>query len=674
MRLRWIALAAAAVFIGAPVLAQENIAPAPAAQPSKAAAPDAAPTAGSMPGTPAKEARPPIIPTSAFAMHEKYRAASLSPDGNFIAVEMVLEGSPNIVLFDAVTRQPVQRFTVGTKVGLEWFRWAGNDKLLVSLSKSDNYFGTDALFTRLYVIDRLTSDFNFVGIKAPILTGDDVIYTAPDGSYVLLNLQATPYETPSVFRFELDDPGSGKRIEKPRFNVWDYFADSTGVVRVASGWNNDRLTVYYRKAGSRTMELIGRLKSDETEADIWDVAYINPGSDLGYVLERGESGRVELQSYDFSRRQKVETVYANPDWDLDLAMVRKDGAPLAAFFTDDRDRVVWLDQENQRLQKELDSVLKEDEVWITSRARDDSRMLVYAGGEADPGAMYIYTPAAKQIAIFSELRTKLRPADLVKPRPVHYDARDGTRITAYLTLPRGRDAANLPLILLPHGGPYGVRDQLRYDDEVQLLANRGYAVLQPNYRGSAGYGTKFTQLGTGQIGRKMQDDIDDAMDWAVTQGIADPARVCVVGGSYGGYAALWAVVRNPERYRCAASWAGVTDWNSQLKYDRNFFSRSGGKSWRRRVEGSDDGFDLDSVSPYRQAARLTRPTLLAHGTDDSNVPFSQFSKMRSAAESAGAPVQLLVIEGEGHSFSKPENKQQWYDTLVAFLAAHNPPD
>lgn len=663
MHIRWAGVVFLAAFCGAQLSAQDNLAVAVTASegpPPVAAAAD--------------EIVPPLIPTSAFAAQGNFRDAILSPDGNTIAIQMELAGQPTIVLFDAETRKPIQRFGMGEKVGLEWFSWASNDRLLVGLSKSGDYFGTEALFTRLYVADRTTNEFRFIGNKSSILTGDDVIYTAPDGSHVLLNMQATPYETPSVFRFDLDKSRQGKQVEKPRADIWNYFADSAGVVRVGSGWNNDRLRVFYRKAEGEKMESVGRFEAGEADAELWDVAYIKPGSDIGYVIDRGESGRTELQSFDFARREKVETIYANVGWDVESALISKDGDPIAAFFTDDRSRVVWFGENDRKLQSGLDKVLKEDEVWVSSRARDGSRMLVVAGGEADPGVLYVYTPDERQLDIFSEFRPEVNFGHLAKPKPVDYKARDGTRVTAYLTLPRGRGAKKLPLILLPHGGPYGVRDQLRYDDEVQLLANRGYAVLQPNYRGSSGYGLQFSRLGDGQIGRKMQDDIDDAMDWAVAQGIADPNRVCVVGGSYGGYAALWAVTRNPERYRCAASWAGVTDWDSQLRYDRNFFSRKGGKKWRSRVEGGEDGFDLDSVSPYRQAGKLTRPTLLAHGTDDNNVPFSQFKKMRDAADKTSAPVELLVIEDEGHSFSKPENEQKWYDTLIGFLARHNPAD
>ena len=154
-------------------------------------------------------------------------------------------------------------------------------------------------------------------------------------------------------------------------------------------------------------------------------------------------------------------------------------------------------------------------------------MLVSAGNEGDPGVLYFYDAETRQLNEFAQFRPELDFRMLAKPKPVSYTARDGTLIRAYLTLPKGRDPQGLPLIIHPHGGPFGVRDKLRYDDHVQFLANRGYAVLQPNFRGSGGYGTAFYEKGEGEVGRGMQDDLDDAMDWAVAEGIADPARVCI---------------------------------------------------------------------------------------------------------------------------------------------------
>jgi dipeptidyl aminopeptidase/acylaminoacyl peptidase len=257
---------------------------------------------------------------------------------------------------------------------------------------------------------------------------------------------------------------------------------------------------------------------------------------------------------------------------------------------------------------------------------------------------------------------------------ISYPARDGLEIPAYLTLPKGRVPKALPLVILPHGGPYSVRDLPDYDAEVQFLANRGYAVLRPNYRGSDSYGEEFYKKGEGQIGRKMQDDLDDGMDWLVKEGIVDPSRVCLVGGSYGGYAALWGVIRNPERYRCAASFAGVTDYKAQMKYDFKSIGSRYRKDWRSTLQGAEE-FDLDNVSPSKQAHKISRPILLAHGDSDSRVPFTQFDGMLDAAKKSGTKkfIESHVYKEEGHGFSDAANQKDWLVRLEAFLAKHTAP-
>jgi dipeptidyl aminopeptidase/acylaminoacyl peptidase len=241
-------------------------------------------------------------------------------------------------------------------------------------------------------------------------------------------------------------------------------------------------------------------------------------------------------------------------------------------------------------------------------------------------------------------------------------------------LPVGRAAKNLPLIVMPHGGPYGVRDRGDYDSEVQLLANRGYAVLQPNYRGSESYGRSFEEKGTGQWGRAMQDDLDDGMDWLVKQGIADPKRVCMVGSSYGGYAAMWGATRNPERYRCAASFAGVMDVPRQLKYSRDFFvNAKSARKWKDRVRG-EQSFNLSDISPIGQVPRLSVPVLITHGDKDQRVPLKQSALYAKALEKAGKPFEYHVYPGEGHGLTNPDNRKDYFDRLEAFLAKHNPAD
>lgn len=619
---------------------------------------------------------PPRISAAAFAKSGGISNPILSPDGKRIALTVVIKGKFAVAVIDAETRTPVRRFDLPDKQELEWYKWAGSDRLLISSSAIVPWFGDEARATRLLVSDLTSGKTSFIAKGDMGLEGDDLLYTDPAGQFVLLAMQRTIYDYPSVWRFPLDGTAAktGKQVQKPQHGIWEWFADDAGVVRMGLEFDNAKTKVWYRKTEAEQFRAIAKLTEDNVDDQIWDVIRITSGSDEGYALKPDDTGRMAFRKFNYATRTAGEVVFAVPGWDVTDYELDKDNKPLAAYYTDDRNHVHWFDPKMRTLQAKLARAMPDTDLSIISQAKDDSRMVVWAAHEDDPGTYFLYTAATRRLEAFSSYRPDIDPAQLARPKPVSYTARDKTVIHAYLTLPRGRPAKNLPLIVLPHGGPYGVRDQLRYDGEVQFLANRGYAVIQPNYRGSDGYGDTFEELGDGQIGRAMQDDLDDAMDWAVAQGIADPKRVCMVGSSYGGYAALWAVTRNPERYRCAASFAGVTDWKRQLKYDDQFFSSKGRRKWRSRVAGEAAKFDLDLVSPVAQIARLTRPVLLAHGDDDTNVPFKQFTLYRDAAAKAGKTVETVVFPQEGHGFSKPENEQKYYEALDAFLAKHNPAD
>ena len=667
---------ALAVHLPSNALAQETPDSAPT-QAVQTAVPDSAivePTPRiSLPLEQSADSTPPLIPTESFAGRSAYKAFYMSPDGSHLAVEIQGSEEAEIHLIDAATRNVLKRYRIAGKLSIDWLEWAGNDKFVMSLSRAGVAFGVRVRFSRIYVRDINTDEIFPLEVSDKLIWGGDLVHVADDGSYALISVQDDLTSSPGVYRYELKRGGQVERIVKPNSNVWEWFADNDGVVRLGMGWNGKRLRVYYREDSGSKFRLVGKLKQSDDASRYWSVFQIIAGSSQGYVIEEGENGRMGVRLFDYSVGAPLETYYENPDWDVDDLWLKPDGTPLAAIYTDDRTQIEWFDEAAETLHKDLKRALKLEEVQIIQRARDNSRLLIWAGSEADPGALYIYTPDTSTLDLLGNYRPALDFRLLVKPKPVKYTARDGTVIPSYLTLPKGREAKNLPLIILPHGGPYGIRDKLQYNDEVQLLANRGYAVLQPNFRGSGGYGEAYFELGTGQIGRAMQDDLDDAMDWAVAEGIADPQRVCVVGASYGGYAALWAVLRNPERYACAASWAGVTDWDSMLKYDRRFFSRKGGRAWRDRVEGEED-FDLDTVSPLEFASQLSRPLLIAHGDADNNVPISQFEAFEEESRKAPVKPVTLRIAGEGHGFSSAENEKAWYDALEAFLMEHNPPD
>jgi len=624
---------------------------------------------------PAAAADAPPIPTSVFATRSPFGdEPRLSPDGKRMAYSVVKNGETWLGVIEIDSRKVVRRLPLGKEIGLRWFSWAGRERLLLGLAVPFNTAWGEGRLARLFVTDLATLQSYYVGPKAQGAYGDNVIFTDPAGQFVLLSIQRDLYGEPQVWRFGLDGKDTkGQRIEA-KTGVWQWMTDDRGVVRLGLGYSNGRATVWYRKAADEPLRLVARIHPDDKD-ELWEMVRLISGSDEGLAFEPGPSGHLALRKFDYATRQVGDVLYENPQWDLSQVDLDDGGKPLAVHFTDDADRIVWLDPEMAKLQANLEKALGGGQVIIEQRARDGSRMLVWHGSANDPGSWYVYTVADRHLAEFSLLRPELDASLLAPVKAVEFAARDGTRVHAYLTLPRGHEGKGLPLVIMPHGGPYGVRDKLQYSDEVQLLANRGYAVLQPNYRGSEGYGDAFEELGKGEIGRKMQDDLDDAMDWAVTQGVADPKRVCLVGESYGGYTALWGVIRNPERYRCAASFAGVTDWTRQLAYQSDFLDRHDRPQWRERVRGADRKFDLASVSPALNADKLTRPILLVHGKLDTTVPVAQYEAMHTALLKAGnGNAQYLLLETAVHGFTEAKDEQAWYDALTGFLAKNNPAD
>ncbi|MBX3479936.1 MAG: S9 family peptidase [Caulobacter sp.] len=275
------------------------------------------------------------------------------------------------------------------------------------------------------------------------------------------------------------------------------------------------------------------------------------------------------------------------------------------------------------------------------------------------------------------LYPELEPADISEVRPVHYKAADGLELNGYLTLPRDAAGKKLPLVVLPHGGPAS-RDTPGFDWWAQAIANRGYAVLQVNFRGSDGFGDDFLTAGYGEWGRKMQTDLSDGVRYLAAQGTIDPARVCIVGASYGGYAALAGATMDPGVYRCAASIAGLSDltlfMTARFKSDGRR-ETIGLRYWSQfmGVEGRKDP-DLSTISPITFVDRVTIPILLVHGSDDTVVLYDQSKVMYDALNKAGKPVELVSLQDEDHWLSRAPTRVQMLDAVIAFLKKYNPPD
>lgn len=595
----------------------------------------------------------------------------LSPDGNRIAARGLIGGKQLIILGDITTSdRKFSRIGVPDKHQLEWLRWAGNRRVLASLSRITDVMGVEVRMTRLMMIDLDTTKTTLVGPKEQGIDGDDLVHVDSAGKFVLLSTQPSIFVYPSVYRVDLDT-GKSQRVVAAQDGVWEWFADSDGIVRAGLGANGTRWWLLYRTdADGAFKRVLRRDEAREKDNGIQSFRAI-PGNSQGYAIADGKNGHLAVYRFDFGTSTLGELLYENPSVDVDDFTLSEDGALQGVAYTDDRAEIAWFDPELKRLQERIDRALPDAINRVVSISRDRNRMLVWSGGAADPGIYYVYDRSARSLVELGEPYQAMRGKRLSPMKAVRYKARDGLEIRGYLTLPAGRPATGLPLVVMPHGGPYA-RDEWQYDPWVQYLASRGYAVLQPNFRGSTGFGRDFVERGTGQWGRGMQDDVDDGVKWLAGQGTVDLKRVCIMGASYGGYAAMWAAVRNPELYRCAISFAGVSDVASMLRYSAKSFSAPRYfRDWRARVQG-DKGFELDQISPLKQVEKLTVPLLIAHGTEDDTVPLSQSRRLHDAMLKIKRPHEYVVYEGEGHGFDDPAHSTDFLNRVGTFLDKHNP--
>lgn len=628
----------------------------------------AVPAAWAQSAAPSTE-RPARLPASVFARGAQLLDLTLSPRGDRLLALKPIGAKVKVVVIDLAGGK-----SIGVPLPEDWdfveYEWAGDQRVLIRLGRTMPFGLGEAFVTRLVLLDLPTESTHMLGDQDLGPRGGDILYVDPKGEWMLAAMQTTVFDYPSVYRIDL---ATRQRhlVERSIDSVWDWYADSSGVVRYGIGEHTKTWFMVYR--GTAT-DKFTRIPGARLEKGDLDRVRINPGSDEGFVLSNENTGRFALHHFNFATQALGPVVYQNDTYDIDDYDLDATGTAVESVtYRDDRAHTAWMEPLLRSYQHRLEHQFPGKQVRYFSCSRDRSRFLVWIGADDDPGAYHLYVPGAGRLQSLLQVNPALQGQPLARTRYVHYPARDGLEIPAYLTLPPGREPKGLPLVILPHGGPYDVRDELDFSAEVQFLANRGYVVLQPNYRGSGGYGKPFYQRGEGQWGRAMQDDLDDGMDWLAKEGIVDPHRVCVSGSSYGGYAALWAATRNPERYRCAASYAGVSDVERQLKYQVGHLRNRYRKDWQNTVQGSGD-FDLGTISPLQQVARLKVPVLVGHGEDDQRVPPKQSSLYVAALKKAGKTFEYYGYPGEGHGLYDEAHRTDWLERLDAFLAKYNPAD
>ena len=318
------------------------------------------------------------------------------------------------------------------------------------------------------------------------------------------------------------------------------------------------------------------------------------------------------------------------------------------------------------------SKIHDGDVLFRSSNADETKFIIAFNSPTDPGATYLYDRPTGKTTFLYRPRPWLKAKDLVSPKPVTFMSRDGLKLHGYLTLPKGVVAKNLPLVLNVHGGPWA-RDSWGYDGEVQFLANRGFAVLQVNYRGSTGYGKKFLHAGDKEWGAKMLDDLVDSVNWATKEGIADPKRLAVYGGSYGGYATLAALAFRPDVFACGVDYVGISNLLTFMNTIPPYWDTFRETMYRRVGNPKLDEALLRERSPLFAADKIKVPLFIAQGFKDPRVNHAEAEQMVEAMKKNNHPVEYMLKMDEGHGFANPENRMDFYQAMETFLTKHLTP-
>jgi len=616
----------------------------------------------------APSAAPP--PVEAFAQIPFLSTPLLSPDGTRVAARLAIEGREFVGIWTlgAPRDEPPRMIQVSN---LESFWWAGDQRLLVADLSMRILFSNAAMLmgpARQVWIHDLREGGAKPLERAPGLL-QDIIFVDPGGRYVLLSRLDRGEDTPAVHRIDLAS-GESVLVQPPVRGVWSWFADSSGVVRAGIDYGERRTRIYYRATPTSQLARL-ETRQDLLEDSVVELVRLTSDSGRGILGTNAVTGRFAVYEYDFATATRGAALFEHPEVDVTTPLFAPDGTVDGFTFEDDRPQVRWINPAMARVQARVDAALPGKSNIVVNRSADGNRMLIFSSAADDPGTYLVYDQAARRLEIFASPYDQLQGYRFAPVRPISYRSRDGLTIRGYLTLPPGRAERELPLVALPHGGPF-LRDRWVFDPEVQFLASRGYAVLQTNFRGSTGFGRDFVERGYGQLGTGMIDDIDAGADSLVQQGIVDPARICIMGSSYGGYAAIWAAMRSPERYRCAISWAGPTDLPAMMRFDMRFlFAQRYVRERRRQLRGDEEA-DLSDVSPRRHPERLRVPVLIAHGRNDARVPVRQSEDFIRALTRRRANVESVIYPKAGHNFTDASESVDFLRRVEAFLARHNP--
>jgi dipeptidyl aminopeptidase/acylaminoacyl peptidase len=620
---------------------------------------------------------------AAFARRGDVEGVAISPDGRYVSW-LSADGDKRVVLVhDRSVKESVKAVMASgdKEFDVTWCSWANKERLLCGFSANVREAELVYTITRLVAV-------NADGSKTKVLMQnssaggsqfqDEILdWTPADPDTVLIAAQGSEFmltdpmkevigtnvhEFPSVF--ELNVYNGKLRLRLPDHGpIRRFVSDAHGNVRIGSGISDLNYLYFAKLDGDSSWRQLVKFEAfSRADQSLIPIAV---GRQPNTMYAMGSSdGRKALWEIDLTDRVAPQIVFSHPQVDVDRALFERDGRMIGVFYELDRPFVHYTDPHAQLVMDAVNKSLPGTFNTLEDSTPDEKVYVIRAMSDVDAGTYYVLDTTAGRMERLGSAYPELVPQGLAHMRSVAFAARDGTRIPGYLTVPPGAKAEHLPLIVMPHGGPIA-RDSWEFDFLLQFLVSRGYAVLQMNFRGSGGFGDDWYWAAHQDWGGLTYDDITDGARWVVKEGIADPKRMCIVGWSFGGYAALLGAVRNSDLYRCSVSIAGVSDL-TELEFDARKFV--GGQIARKQI--GTDSAKLKADSPRRHAETVNIPILMIHGDRDANVEVDQSQMMAKALDRANKPYEFIRIKGATHYMQRASERVTLLTAIEKFLATN----
>lgn len=614
-----------------------------------------------------------------YIRKDKFEQIKISPNGDYFAATVPLEDRTILVIIRRSDNKITGNFSLGRNSVVADFHWVNPTRVLISAGEKFGALDRPSLTGELFAMNADGGQMDLlVGYRARAEMGTHIkgkqaeevaAFLVDDlpGDDKSVIITVSPFAPDAFSRAERMDVYTGRRTRVASAPVRNasFATDNKGVVRFAHGQDVDLTSrLYFRDGEGQPWKLL----NDEAVSG-HDEAPIGFSADdrIAYLQVESDKGPDRIVAYDTATGQRTEILRDDVADPLDI--IRRPGTsiPVGAYFAGGKPITRFFDPAgpDAKLQRMLENSFAGSTVSITSETADGATALVRVSSDRNSGDYYLFDTKKRKAEYGLSNQDWFDPERMNPVTPIEFKARDGLVVHGFVTRPKGSEGRRVPMVVMPHGGPFGIRDYWRFDTDAQMLASAGYAVLQVNFRGSGGYGRAFRYAGARQWGGTMQDDLTDATRWAIEQGIADGSRICLYGASYGGYASLMGVAKEPGLYRCAVGYVGVYDLPT-MHTAGDIRQRKSGRNFIYEWIGPAD--EVAAVSPTRLADRIKVPVFLAAGGEDQRAPIEHSRMMERALRKAGVPVETLYYETEGHGFYTPEHKREFYTRLLAFLS------